>query len=126
MRLYVGVFGAEEGGGPLDGDALGGVRLVAAAVVAVAGVALGVLVGQGRAEGGEDGGRGEVLGGRELEGAGLPVQLAQQDAGDLRVLAEQGAEVLRQAAVGGGCGGSVDRHRRLRARGDWRSSNVGP
>lgn len=115
MRLDVGVLGAEERGGPLDCDALGGVRLCAAAVVAAARVALGVLVGEGGAEGGQDGGRGEVLGGGELEGAGLPVQLRQQYAGDLRVLVEQGAEVLRQAVGGGGCGSVGDRYRGLRA-----------
>ncbi|CAM5559100.1 hypothetical protein SMICM304S_01835 [Streptomyces microflavus] len=58
MRLDVGVFGAEEGGGAAYGDALGGVRVLAAAVVAGARVPLGVLVGERGAEGGQD--RGEV------------------------------------------------------------------
>ncbi len=104
MRLDVGVFGAEEGGGPGDGDALGGVRVRAAAVVACARVPLGVLVGERGAEGGEDGGRGEVLGGDELERARLPVPLREQHRGDLRVLAEQGVAVLGQGvgAVGRG------------------------
>ena len=49
MRLHVGVVGAEQGLGALDGQLLGLVHVLAAAVVALAGVALGVLVGQHRA-----------------------------------------------------------------------------
>ena len=50
VGLDVGVLGAEELLGPLDRQLLGDVDLLAAAVVAAAGVALGVLVGQHRAD----------------------------------------------------------------------------
>src|SRR5205823_4857209 len=58
VRLHVGVGGAEELLDALDGQGLGDVHVLAAAVVALAGVALGVLVGQHAALGGEDGGAG--------------------------------------------------------------------
>lgn len=47
MRLDVGVLGAEQFRRPPDGDAFRGVGLLAASVVAGAGVSLGVLVGEG-------------------------------------------------------------------------------
>ena len=46
VRLHVGVLGAEEVFGPLDGQGLDLVDDLAAAVVAVARVAFGVLVGE--------------------------------------------------------------------------------
>ena len=49
VGLDVGVLGAEELAGPVDGQLLHLVDHLAAAVVALAGVALGVLVGEGRA-----------------------------------------------------------------------------
>ena len=50
MRLQVGMGGTEQFLGPGDADLLGPVDDLAAAVVATAGVALGVLVGQRRPE----------------------------------------------------------------------------
>ena len=49
VRLDVGVLGAEQLLGAVDRELLGDVDLLAAAVVAAAGVALGVLVGEHRA-----------------------------------------------------------------------------
>ena len=89
MGLDVGVRGAEEGLGPVDGDALGDVDDLAAAVVAGAGVALGVLVGEGRAERGQHGGRGEVLGGDQLERVACRSSLPEQHLGELGVLPAQ-------------------------------------
>jgi hypothetical protein len=86
VRLQVGVLRAEQLLGPLDADRLGLVDLAAAAVVAASGVALGVLVRQGRAECGEHGGRGEVLAGDQLQTTPQPVQLGEQHSRDLRVL----------------------------------------
>ena len=48
MRLYVRVFGAVEPLDALDGETLGHVDVLAAAVVALARVALGVLIGERR------------------------------------------------------------------------------
>ncbi len=53
VGLHVGVLGAEEGPGALDGQPLGDVHDLAAAVVPGARIALGVLVGQRGAEGGQ-------------------------------------------------------------------------
>ena len=50
VRLQVGVIGAEELLRPLDAERLGPVDDLAAAVVALAGIALGVLVGQRAAQ----------------------------------------------------------------------------
>jgi hypothetical protein len=46
MRLHVGVVGAEQLLAAVDGQLLGHVHVLAAAVVALARIALGVLVGQ--------------------------------------------------------------------------------
>ena len=46
MRLHVGVGGAEQGLGPLNGQGLGLVDVFAATVIALAGVALGVFISQ--------------------------------------------------------------------------------
>ena len=68
MRLHIGVVGAEQRLGPLHGEALGHVHDLAAAVVAGARIALGVLVGQRRAERGqravEFGGGADLLAGQ--------------------------------------------------------------
>ena len=85
VRLDVGVVGAEQLLGALDRQFLGDVDLLAAAVVAAAGVALGVLVGQHRADRVEHGLRHEVLRGDHLQRALLAAQLALEDGGDLGV-----------------------------------------
>ena len=75
VRLHVGVLGAEQRLDPVDRELLDDVDVLAAAVVAPARVALGVLVGQHRALGLHDRGGGEVLGGDHLQGGLLAVQL---------------------------------------------------
>ena len=67
VRLHVGVLGAEEVLGPLDGQRLDLVHHFAPAVVAVAGVAFGVLVGEHAPHGLEHRDRREVLGRDELD-----------------------------------------------------------
>ena len=62
VRLDVGVLGAEELAGALAGDLLRLIDAVAAAVVTLAGIALGILVGQAGAHGQHDGGRDDILG----------------------------------------------------------------
>ena len=122
VRLEVGVLGAEQLLGPGDADLLGLVDLLAAAVVAPAGVTLGVLVRQRRAERGQHRRRGEVLAGDQLQAAAQPVQLAEHDVGDLRVLRLQGVEVRAPeraccssdrllARLGGGSTVGPGRHR---------------
>ena len=78
VGLDVDVLGArEEGQGTLLGEPLGDVHELAAAVVALARQALGVLVGQPRALGFHDRGRGVVLAGDELDLVVLAAALAE-------------------------------------------------
>ena len=73
VRLHVGVFGAEERLGALDGQRLDHVDVLAAAVVALARIAFGVLVGEHRAGRFEHRRADEVLGGDQLEAGLLPL-----------------------------------------------------
>ena len=54
MRLHVGVGSAEERPGALHRNVLQHVDIVAAAVIPLAGITLGVFVGQNRPHGGHD------------------------------------------------------------------------
>jgi len=77
--------------GPLDGQDLGDVHFLAAAVVALARVALGVLVGQDRSLGLQHGARDDVLGRDQLDLPLLPRQLPGHD------LRDGGSAALRSA-----------------------------
>ena len=76
VGLHVGVLGAKQLAGAVDGDLLHLVHILAAAVVAVAGVALGILVGQHAAHGCHHGGGNNVLARRSAQcsGAGGPAR----------------------------------------------------
>src|SRR5690606_12915334 len=76
-----------------DRQLFGLVDLAATAVVAAAWVSLGVLVRQRRAEGGENLRAREVLARDELQSTPQPVQLRDQDPGDVRVEGLQRGEV---------------------------------
>ncbi len=91
VRLDVDVVGSEELLRAFDRERLDLVdSLASAAVIAAAGIALGVLVGEKGAQRLEDRGAREVLRGNELESLGLaPVLLADQ-VGDLGILAVEG------------------------------------
>jgi hypothetical protein len=89
MWLYIGVFRSVECTGP---PACQGLHLVddsAASIVAAAGVALRVLVGQYRTLGLQYSGTGVVLGGDEVQSLPLPLVLLPQQSGQLRVLEGQ-------------------------------------
>ena len=103
VRLEVGVLGAEERLGALDADLLGAVDDLAATVVTAAGVALGVLVRQRRAQGREHGRAGEVLAGDELQSAAQPGELVVDDLGDLGVDGPQGVVVRSPEVLRVGC-----------------------
>ena len=67
VRLHVGVLGAEELLRPIDGQLLDDVDVLAAAVVAPAGIALGILVRQHAAGRLHHGGAGVVLAGDHFQ-----------------------------------------------------------
>ena len=76
VRLHVGVLGAEQLGRAVARDLLDLVDDLAAAVVALARIPLGVLVRRHRADGLEHARPGEVLGGDQLDLAALALELA--------------------------------------------------
>jgi hypothetical protein len=75
VGLHVGVVGAEEGLHPLDRERLDVVDDRVAAVVALARISLGVLVGEGAADGLHHRGRGEVLARDQLQTRALALDL---------------------------------------------------
>ena len=93
VRLHVGVRGAEQALGALDRELLGDVDELAAAVVAAAGVALGVLVGEHASPAPRARRGNEVLARDHLEGAALAAELLLEHGGDLGVdLGQRGVE----------------------------------
>ena len=85
MGLDIGVLRSEEGLGPLDGEALHHVDEAASSVVPLAGVPLGILVGENGALGLEDHLGNEVLRGDELNGQVLPGLLPLDGGGKFRI-----------------------------------------
>ncbi len=78
VRLHVGEGAVEQLAGAIDRQLLGLVDFLAAAVVAPAGIALGIFVGEHRARSLEHGARDDVLRGDQLDLLALAVQLAFQ------------------------------------------------
>ncbi len=85
MRLHVGEVGAEQLLGAIDGELLGDIHVLAAAVVALAGIALGVLVGEHRPLRLEHARARVVLRGDELDVLLLAAALAGDRAGQLGI-----------------------------------------
>ena len=85
VRLDVGVLGPEQLLRPVDGQLLGHVHVLAAAVVALAGIALRVLVGEHRSLAVENRLGNEVLGGDHLERPLLAAGLVLEHLRDLRI-----------------------------------------
>jgi hypothetical protein len=114
VRLDVDVLGAEERLGAVDRQLLGDVDELAAAVVAAAGIALGVLVRQHAALRLEDRLRHEVLRRDHLERPLLAVELVLEHPRDLgidvgegpveEVLGQLGHAVLRSRVMPRRCG----------------------
>ncbi len=85
VRLDVGMRRAEERQRAVPGQGLGLVDFLAAAVVALPGIALGVLVGEDRSHRLEHRRAREVLRGDHLQGLALALELALEDGRDRRV-----------------------------------------
>ena len=100
VRLDVGEAGVEQLLHPVDRQLLGHVDELAAAVVALARVALGVLVGELAALGGHHRGGGVVLRGDQLDVLFLALVLALDDRGDLRVgVGEDGRTAVKHRSA---------------------------
>src|SRR5206468_3077955 len=132
VRLDVGVLGAEELLRALDRERLDLVDHLAAAVVALAGVALRVLVRRHAGDRLEDARPREVLGGDQLDLPTLPLELAADQVGDLRVdvcearLAERGQGPFSDGHRAGcySAGSRAAPSRSTRGSGPVRSSTV--
>ncbi len=85
VGLDVGIGGTKKLFRPLNGEVFGNIDKFAAAVVALSGIPLGVLVGQNAALGFEDGVGNKVLAGDHLEGATLAPQFFVKNVLDLGV-----------------------------------------
>ena len=101
MRLHVGEAAIEQLAGALDRELLGDVDKLAAAVIAPAGIALGIFVGEHRALRLEHGARDDVLRGDQLDLVLLAVQLAFEHGIDLGIgLGEARGEHRKRHVVG--------------------------
>lgn len=133
VRLHVRILRPEEFGDAGAGEILDDVDVLAAAVVAAARVALGVLVGEHAALRLQDRARHEVLRGDHLEGVALAGEFAAHRGSDLGIELSEGLGIdrggrLRHGAESIGRGRSVGQgvlwcvdnrvliHRNLRAR----------
>ena len=85
MRLHVGVFRSEQFLGPLARQLFHHVGKLAAAVVALAGISLGILVGEHRAHGLEHGLADKILGSNQLQTFVLAANFVVDGSGDLRI-----------------------------------------
>ncbi len=104
MRLHVGVVGAEQLLHAVDRQLLGDVHVLAAAVVALVRVTLGVLVGQHAALGLQHAGAGVVLAGDQLDVILLPARLMGDGLGQFGIVGFD-AGVAREHRVSGGKSG---------------------
>ena len=103
MRLHVCVLGSEELLGAVDRQLLHLVDDLAAAVVAAAGIALGVLVRRHRADRLQDARPREVLGCDQLDLRTLPLELLAEERSDFRIdVGEAGGAKLVERCLGDG------------------------
>ena len=85
VRLHIGIFCTKQLTGTVDGQLLHFVHKLAAAVIAVAGITLGIFIGKHAAHGGHYGGAYDVFTGDQFDIAALAVQLTAHTGSNLRV-----------------------------------------
>ena len=85
MGLHIGVRAAEQFAGAVNRQLFGDIDIFAAAIIALAGIAFGVFVGQHRALGFQHRLGDDVLGRDQFDLVALAVQFIGDGAGDLRV-----------------------------------------
>ena len=86
VRLDVGVVGPEDFLGPIAGEVFDHVDEFAPAIVAAAGVAFGVFIGQHAAHALHDGGAGVVFAGDHFQAVALALDFAGDGCPDVRVV----------------------------------------
>ncbi len=106
VRLHVGELAAEQLLGALDGQILGLVDILTATVIAGAGIALGVLVGEHAARGLEHGAGHDVLRGDQLDLVLLAAELALHATEQLGIALGQASREQVGLWRGGAPGGS--------------------
>ena len=94
MGLYVGIFAAEELPGAINGELFGHIHIFATAVVSLARIAFGVLVGQHAALRFAHGRRDEVFRRDEFQFTHLTIGFQNDRAGQFRVLQQQFVHAL--------------------------------
>ena len=115
MRLHVGIIRAEQGLGALDGQHLGLIDIFTAAIIALAGVTLGVFVGQHRALGLQHSRAGVVLRGNQFDMVLLPALFFPDGRGYLVVEPLDGHAVVEHGIPLAGWGGHCRADPRLKA-----------
>ncbi len=100
VGLDVDVLGAEELPGAVDGELLDDVHVLATAVPAAPGVALGVFIGEAGALGFHHGAGGEILRGDELDVLELALCLVPNGVGDLGIGLGEGGVVGSRLGIG--------------------------
>ena len=90
VRLHVGEIGAEQLFGALDRERLGDVDPFAAAIIAGAGIALGVFVGHHRALRFQHGAADDVFRRDQFDLVALSAEFAADSGGDVRICLGQG------------------------------------
>ena len=101
VGLYVGIFGAEEAAGPLDGNALHLVDKLAAAIIALAGQSLGIFVGEHAAHGGHHRRGDNVFAGNQLNVLALANQLPAHGGGNVGIDSLDKADAVHHFLIHG-------------------------
>ena len=102
VGLDIGEVGAEQGLGAVDGQLLGDIDVLATAVITLAGIALGVLVGEHRTLGLHHPGAGVVLRGDELDVLFLAAFLVLDRRPELVVIALDAGGLVKHGVASSG------------------------
>ena len=101
VRLYVGVLRAEELFRPLNGQIFHLVHALAAAIVALAGITLGVFIGENRSHGRHDSRRDQILRGDQFNISSLAGQLFLHGTAQFRVILGHKADGIQHICIHG-------------------------
>ena len=101
VRLYVGVLRAEELFRPLNGQVFHLVHALAAAIVALAGITLGVFIGENRSHGRHDSRRDQILRGDQFNISSLAGQLFLHGTAQFRVIFGHKANGVQHICIHG-------------------------